>query len=39
MSAGKTLAMILVAAGCTFATRGAPVLVVNGKKPMPPIVR
>ena len=39
MSAGTTLAMILVAAVCTFATRVAPFLLFNGKKPIPPIVR
>lgn len=39
MSAGKALAMILVAAVCTFATRVAPFLLFNGKKPIPPIVR
>ena len=39
MSFGRTLAMILVAAVCTFATRVAPFLLFNGKKPIPPIVR
>ena len=39
MSAGKALAMILVAAVCTFATRVAPFPLFNGKKPIPPIVR
>lgn len=39
MSAGRTLAMIAVAAVCTFATRVAPFLLFNGKRPIPPIVR
>lgn len=39
MSTGKALAMVLVAAACTFATRVAPFLLFNGKKPIPPIVR
>lgn len=39
MSAERTLIMILVAALCTFATRVAPFLLFNGKKPIPPIVR
>ena len=39
MSVGRTLAMILVAAACTFATRIAPFLLFNGKRPIPPIVR
>ena len=39
MSAERTLAVILVAAACTFATRVAPFLLFNGKKPIPPIVR
>lgn len=39
MSAERTLAVILVAAVCTFATRVAPFLLFNGKKPIPPIVR
>lgn len=39
MSAARALAMILVAAVCTFATRVAPFLLFNGKKPIPPIVR
>lgn len=39
MSATRALAMILVAAVCTFATRVAPFLLFNGKKPIPPIVR
>nr|WP_297173131.1 branched-chain amino acid transporter permease [uncultured Agathobaculum sp.] len=39
MSAGRTLAVILIAAACTFATRVVPFLLFNGKKPIPPIVR
>ena len=39
MSAGRTLAIIAVAAICTFATRVAPFLLFSGKKPIPPIVR
>ena len=39
MTAARTLTMILVAAVCTFATRVAPFLLFNGKKPIPPIVR
>ena len=31
--------MIAVAAVCTFATRVAPFLLFNGKKPIPPIIR
>lgn len=31
--------MIVVAACCTFATRVAPFLLFNGKKPIPPMVR
>ena len=31
--------MIAVAAVCTFATRVAPFLLFNGKRPIPPIVR
>ena len=39
MTFGKALAMVLVAASCTFATRVAPFLLFNGKKPIPPLVR
>lgn len=39
MTPQRTVAMILVAAVCTFATRVAPFLLFNGKKPIPPIVR
>ncbi len=39
MSAGRTLAMILTAAVCTFATRVAPFLLFNGKKPIPKMIR
>lgn len=39
MTPARTLTMILVAAACTFATRVAPFLLFNGKKPIPPIVR
>ena len=39
MTAATTLTIILVAAVCTFATRVAPFLLFNGKKPIPPIVR
>ena len=39
MTFGKALAMVLVAAACTFATRVAPFLLFNGKKPIPPIIR
>ena len=39
MSIGYALAMIAVAAVCTFATRGAPFLLFNGKKPYPPNIR
>ncbi len=39
MTFGKALAMVLVAAVCTFATRVAPFLLFNGKKPIPPLVR
>ena len=39
MPFGKALAMVLVAAACTFATRVAPFLLFNGKKPIPPLVR
>ena len=35
MSIGYALAMIAVAAVCTFATRVAPFLLFNGKKPIP----
>ena len=39
MTFGKALAMVLVAAACTFATRVAPFLLFNGKKPITPLVR
>ena len=39
MTPTRALTMILVAAVCTFATRVAPFLLFNGKKPIPPIVR
>ncbi len=39
MSFSRTLAMILTAAVCTFATRVAPFLLFNGKKEIPPIIR
>ncbi|WP_031472744.1 branched-chain amino acid transporter permease [Agathobaculum desmolans] len=39
MTFTRTLAMIAVAAICTFATRLAPFLLFNGKKPIPPIIR
>ena len=39
MTPQKAFAMIAVAALCTFATRVAPFLLFNGKKPIPPIVR
>lgn len=39
MTAQHAIVMILVAAVCTFATRVAPFLLFNGKKPIPPIVR
>lgn len=39
MTSVRALTMILVAAACTFATRVAPFLLFNGKKPIPPIVR
>ena len=35
----KALAMIAVAAVCTFATRVAPFLLFSGKKPIPPMIR
>ncbi len=38
MSVGRTFAMILTAAVCTFATRVAPFLLFNGKKPIPKII-
>lgn len=38
MSFQRTLSMILVAAACTFATRAAPFLLFNGKKPIPPMI-
>ncbi|GAB2043509.1 branched-chain amino acid transporter AzlD [Agathobaculum sp. TL06] len=39
MTPQKAFAMIAVAALCTFATRVAPFLLFNGKKPIPRIVR
>ena len=39
MTTQKALAMIAVAAICTFATRIAPFILFNGKKPIPPIIR
>lgn len=39
MTPQHAIVMILVAAVCTFATRVAPFLLFNGKKPIPPIVR
>ncbi len=39
MGFGRTLAMIAVAALCTFATRVAPFLLFNGKKPIPSMIR
>ncbi len=39
MGSGHTLAIIFVAALCTFATRVAPFLLFNGKKPIPPMIR
>ena len=39
MTPQRAIAMIAVAAVCTFATRVAPFLLFNGKKPIPPIVR
>ena len=39
MTPTRALTMILVAAACTFATRVAPFLLFNGKKPILPIVR
>lgn len=39
MTHTRALAMIVVAAVCTFATRVAPFLLFNCKKPIPPIVR
>ncbi len=38
MSTQRTIAMITVAAICTFATRVAPFLLFNGKKPIPPMI-
>ncbi len=38
MGMGRTFAMILTAAVCTFATRVAPFLLFNGKKPIPKII-
>lgn len=34
-----SLVMIIVAAVCTFATRLAPFLLFNGKKPIPPMIQ
>lgn len=39
MTPQHAVIMILVAAVCTFATRVAPFLLFNGKKPIPPIIR
>lgn len=39
MTTQRALAMIAVAAVCTFATRLAPFLLFNGKKPIPPLIR
>lgn len=39
MTPTRALTMILIASVCTFATRVAPFLLFNGKKPIPPIVR
>lgn len=38
LSIGRTFAIIAVAALCTFATRVAPFLLFNGKKPIPPLI-
>lgn len=39
MGTGRAFAIIAVAAVCTFATRLAPFLLFNGKKPIPPLIR
>ena len=39
MTTQRALAMVAVAAVCTFATRLAPFLLFNGKKPIPPLIR
>ena len=39
MTTTYAIAMIAVAAVCTFATRVAPFLLFNGSKPIPPIIR
>ncbi len=39
MTTQKALIMIAVAAVCTFATRVAPFILFNGRKPIPPIIR
>ena len=39
LSTSMALAMIAVAAVCTFATRMAPFLLFNGKNPIPPMIR
>ncbi len=39
MTTAYAIAMIAVAAICTFATRVAPFLLFNGSKPIPPIIR
>ena len=39
MTTAYAIAMIAVAAVCTFATRVAPFLLFNGSKPIPPIIR
>ena len=39
MTTVYAIAMIAVAAVCTFATRVAPFLLFNGSKPIPPIIR
>ena len=38
MTTVYAIAMIAVAAVCTFATRVAPFLLFNGSKPIPPII-
>ena len=39
MTTVYAIAMIAVAAVCTFATRVAPFLLFNGSKPIPPNIR
>ena len=39
MTTQRALAMVAVAAVCTIATRLAPFLLFNGKKPIPPLIR